>query len=112
MQPFQEVALKFTQTLAARDYSASYAMVTEDFAKGMSLQELTATFEELIPLDWGSTEPIEVGETMEDWPAKTAADVGWAYVSISGDVYSEALIIIVASEEGQLKVRDVEFGRP
>jgi hypothetical protein len=39
-------------------------------------------------------------------------DVAWTYVSIGGDVYSEAVIVVVTVEADALKVRTVEFGRP
>ena len=112
MHAVQQFALKFTQALAARDYAAGYAMGAQEFRDKVSLQQLTAEFEEIVPEDWGSTDPIAVGETMDEWPGKGPGDIGWVYVSIGGDVYSEALVVIVAAEEGGLKVRDVEFGRP
>jgi hypothetical protein len=43
---------------------------------------------------------------------KEPSDVGWAYVSVGGDVYSEAVTVVVTLEEGELRVRTVEFGRP
>jgi hypothetical protein len=49
---------------------------------------------------------------MEEWPGKKPADVGWAYVSVGGDVYSEAVTVVVTREGDLLKIRTVEFGRP
>jgi hypothetical protein len=43
---------------------------------------------------------------------KEPSDVGWAYVSVGGDVYSEAVTVVVTLEEGELRGRTVEFGRP
>lgn len=37
---------------------------------------------------------------------------GWVYVSIGGDVYSEAVTVVVTMDDESLRVRDVEFGRP
>lgn len=111
-QAYQQLALELTQALAARDYSAAYAMCSQEFRETVSLQQLTESFEDIVPTDWGSTDPIATGETMEEWPGKGLSDVGWAYVSIGGDCYSEALVVIVALEDGELKVRDIEFGRP
>jgi putative lipase involved disintegration of autophagic bodies len=56
--------------------------------------------------------PVEVGVTMETWPDKQPSDVGWAYVSIGGEVYSEAVIVVVALESDTLRIRTVEVGRP
>jgi hypothetical protein len=49
---------------------------------------------------------------MEDWPGRKPSDVGRVYVSVGGDVYSEAVTVIVTLEDEALKVRAVEFGRP
>ena len=49
---------------------------------------------------------------MTSWPAKQPSDVGWAYVGIGGELYSEAVIVVVTSENGEAKIREVEFGRP
>jgi hypothetical protein len=49
---------------------------------------------------------------MESWPGKEPSDVGWVYVGIGGDVYSEAVTVVVTLEDGELKVRTVEYGRP
>jgi hypothetical protein len=49
---------------------------------------------------------------MTSWPSKQPSDIGWAYVSIGGDVYSEAVTVVVTSEQGEAKIREVEFGRP
>ncbi len=42
---------------------------------------------------------------MTDWPDKRITDLGWVYVSIGGDVYSEAIIAIVSIEEKSIKIR-------
>jgi hypothetical protein len=55
---------------------------------------------------------VEVSHVMETWPSKQPSDVGWVYISIGGEVYSEAVSVIVMLEADTLKVRSVEFGRP
>jgi hypothetical protein len=68
--------------------------------------------EAIVPTDWGAIGPVTVVQTMTQWPAKQPSDLGWVYVSIGGDVYSEAVIAIITLENGRPKVREVEFGRP
>jgi hypothetical protein len=46
------------------------------------------------------------------WPGRESSDAGWAYVSVGGDVYSEAVTLVVTMEDGDLRIRTVEFGRP
>ena len=69
-------------------------------------------FEAIVPTDWPTVGPVEVGTVMETWPARQPLDVGWVYVSIGGDMFSEAVTVVVMREADTLKIRTVEFGRP
>lgn len=109
---FRKVALDFAKSLAAREYDKAYAMTSQGFRGRMTVDQMRAAFEAIVPSDWGPIGPIEVGSTMTTWPAKQTDDLGWAYVSIGGDIYSEGLIVVVTSENGRPKIRGVEFGRP
>jgi len=109
---YKEVALQFAQALAERDYDAAYALTSREYRSQTSLEQMQADFETIVPLDWGPVEPVEAAMALKIWPGKQANDLGWVYVSIGGEVYSEALVAVVTSEEGQPKVRAVEFGRP
>jgi hypothetical protein len=109
---YTHVALAFTKALAARDYDAAYALTSRAYRDGTSLKAMTDAFEAIVPPDWQSVGPIEAGVTMDDWPGREASDAGWVYVSVGGDVYSEAVTVIVTREDGDLSVRAVEFGRP
>jgi hypothetical protein len=105
-------ALSFGKALLSREYSRAFAMTSTEYQRGITLEQMGEAFEAIVPPDWGTAGPVEVGQTMDDWPGKQASDAGWAYVSIGGDVYSESVIVIVAHEDDAMKVRDVEFGRP
>jgi hypothetical protein len=80
----------------------------------MSLDEMKESFEAIVPLDWKFVGPVQVETTMTDWklPPREPMDLGWAYVSIGGELYGEALTVIVALEDGNPRIREVEFGRP
>ena len=112
MEDYKQIALAFTKALGARDYDAAYALTSRAYRDGMSRTALQEAFETIVPTDWGPVGPIEIGETMEDWPGREPPDAGWVYVSVGGDTYSEAVIVVVTREEGELRVRTVEFGRP
>lgn len=86
-------------------------MTAEEYRKRTPLEHLRTAFETIVPVDWGPI-ALEVGQTMEHWPGKQPGDIGWAYVSIGGDVYSEAIIVVVTSAHGAAKIREIEFGRP
>lgn len=109
---YKAVALAFTKALATRDYGAAYALTSKDYRDSTSVEAMQAAFERIVPIDWKTVGSIEVGETMEDWPGRKPSDVGWAYVSVGGDVYSEAITVVVTLEGNALRIRTVEFGRP
>jgi hypothetical protein len=109
---YKQVALTFTKALASRDYPSAYELTSRDYRNITSLEAMQAAFEAIVPVDWEAVGPVEVGETMEAWPGKEPSDVGWVYVSVGGDVYSEAVTVVITREGGELKVRTAEFGRP
>ena len=109
---YPSVGFAFGSALAGRDYAAAYAMTSREYQRSTTLAEMQTAFETIVPTDWPTVGPVEVGYTMTAWPDKQPADVGWAYVSIGGEVYSEAVIVIVTLEADTLKIRAVEFGRP
>ncbi len=109
---YSSVGLTFATALAGRDYPTAYAMTSSDYQRNTTLDQMRTAFEAIIPTDWPTVGPVAVGHTMEIWPAKQPSDVGWVYISIGGDVYSEAVTVIVMEEADTLKVRTVEFGRP
>jgi hypothetical protein len=49
---------------------------------------------------------------MGKWLRKNPMDFGWAYVSIDGSGYCEAVTVIVAEESERLVIREIEWGRP
>jgi hypothetical protein len=109
---WQELARSFGEALARREYTEAYEMTSGQYRERVSLEQLQAGFEEIVPLDWGEIGPIVVQPLLDDWPGKQPSDVAWAYIGIGGDVYSEAVTVIVEDDAGELRVREVEFGRP
>lgn len=109
---YRQVALEFTKLLAAREYPKAYAMTSQEYGKRNTVDQLRTALEAIVPADWGAMGPIEVGQTMTSWPGKQPSDLGWAYVSIGGNVYSEAITVVVTSQNGEPRIREVEFGRP
>ena len=112
LQDAKDMALKYSKLMSSRKYNDAYEMTSKSFKEAFSVKEMQSSFEYMIPNDWGEVIPIEVGETMTNWPAKKLSDIAWVYVILGGDVYSEALTLIVTSEDNILKIRDVEYGRP
>lgn len=112
MSDLEATALAFTQALCDRDYARALQLTAASYRARTTLAELTAAFERVVPEDFGLIGPPDVVQTMTDWPDKRAGDVGWAYVSIPGDDYGEAVTVVIARDGDALAIRDVEFGRP
>lgn len=112
MTPSEKLAIEFARALAHRDYETAYGMTSSEFKAAYSCEDVQNDFESIVPLDWGDVGPIDIGSTMDDWPGKRENDLKWIYVGIGGDVYSEAVIVVVSEESGIPRVREVEWGRP
>jgi hypothetical protein len=117
--PHARLALAFARALAAGDFQAAHKMLSPalraDFPPERLRQEYEGMFEYA-----GDTKAaaVELGSTMEDWPDKAGAEVGWAYVSIvgpnpvHGGDWVEAVAVTVEQTDGRLLIRDVQWGRP
>jgi hypothetical protein len=111
MSDHKSFAQTFAERLAARDYAAAHPMLTTELQDRLSLAQLRMQFERMCRPGW-KFDGIEVLQTMDDWPDRRSGDLGWVYVSIGGEVYSEAVTVVVAQEQREPRIRELEFGRP
>ncbi len=51
LQDAIDTALKFSNFMASRNYSDAYEMTSNSLKNNFNLQELQATFEDMIPID-------------------------------------------------------------
>ena len=97
-------ALKFARALADRDYAAAHDLCSIEYRKQFDAGILKQEFEEMIPVDWGEIDPVELVEY---------GSFPFVYIVLGGDVYSEAIIInSFVNENEQTKIDSFEFGRP
>ena len=101
----QSLALEFARALSERRYAAAHAMCTPDLRSKVSVEKMRSDFEAMIPLDWGPVAPIELVNIGE-------VSLPYLYVSLGGEVYSEAITIYLADVDGSLQVDSFELGRP
>jgi len=104
--------MKFTEALTDRGRSGAYILLSTEYHNSMNADQLKEEFEKIVPPDWGDIGQIEIGTVVDDGPDKQPSDLGWVYVSIGGEVHSEGLTLVLMSENGNARVREVEFGRP
>lgn len=100
----KSTALLFAQKLAVRDYRAAVKLCSEEIRSDLNERSLGEEFESIVPLDWGKVDSIRLEEN-DAFP--------FVYITLSGDVYSEALIVhSFCTENGQTKIARFELGRP
>ncbi len=115
-----DIALNFTRALVAKEYNRAHAMIS--FAeKPTYLPEILQTnLEEMVQYSgdesvWPTGVQVVTGADISDmdkWLRKTPQDFGWAYVSVQGDGYCEAVAVMVTDDGGTLAIRNIEWGRP
>ena len=101
------LALEFANALVKGDYSFAQSLI--------NLKEeinLETEFLEMIEYGDGPVTYVEVMNEMVSWPAKQEGDIGWAYVALAGEGFSEAVAVVISKLNGSVKVTDIEWGRP
>lgn len=104
-------AIEFIDALIQRNYPLAYSMTTQDFQKHTTLRNLQENFENCCPPDYGDFDVPDILDTHDEWPSKKPNDIRWVYITIGGET-NEAVTVIVAQERNELKISEVEVGRP
>ena len=111
-QPYIALAGKFAHALADEKFDVAHALLTDDQKKLLSTAALKKEYEAMISYGPGPAKYVEVMQTLDAWPEKKKDDIGWVYVSIAGDSYSEAVTVVVTRTDAGLAIRTIEWGRP
>jgi hypothetical protein len=108
-------AREFAERLARWDFVAADAMLTGPAQPRGGAEDLRTAYLRMTQRkdDGGEPDPVEV-TVMDTMPANdgNADDLGWVYVSISGENFNEAVIVIVTRVAGQPRIRSLAWGRP
>jgi hypothetical protein len=109
-----EVARQFADHIAKADYAAAHTLLTKTARQMYSPDSFQRSFEEMTEYEPGPIQKVDIDPefTLEAWPEKQPDDVAFVYVGLFGDEYVEAVSITVAREDGDLRIRDIEWGRP
>lgn len=99
----------FARLLVAGDFEGASAMLTPALRLTLSPERLAAEYARMIEYGDGPATEVQPVTTLDTWPDRQPGDQGWAYVSISGLGYVEAVSIVV-TDAGQ--IRHIEWGRP
>ena len=102
-----KIALAFAQALVNSEFEKAESLLAE-----IESPNLAETYAEMISYGEGPVTEVKIMTEMQSWPAKRENDIGWAYVALSGDGYSEAVTVIVSEIGNSLKITNIEWGRP
>jgi hypothetical protein len=109
---FVLIAAQFGASLVARDFGTARALLTEELRAEFPVDALRARLDAMVAYGDGPPRASEVVTTLAEWPDKRLGDAGWAYVSIEGANYAEAVVVIVCGAGANLLIRSIEWGRP
>lgn len=103
---------QFAQALVAGRYAEAHSLLGRDLQRQYTPASLQARYASMISYGEGTWNADGYTLFEPDWPARQSHDLGWLYVSISTQGYSEAVTVIVTQEEGAARIRELEWGRP
>lgn len=110
-----KLAIEFAEDLKAGRFESAHGQLTQANKLVWSANTLQQQYEDMISYGEGPAIDlnVELTDDMEDWlQEKRKEDIGWVYVSIAGELFSEAVALIYTGEGGVPKIRAIEWGRP
>jgi tetratricopeptide (TPR) repeat protein len=110
----ERTAQTFAELLAHGDYAAAQALLARDL-RDTGADALRTQYEQMMSLDEGedhgeTTVMVMIGSA--DMPDLGPDDVGWVYVAITNAMRNEAVTVVVTVENGEARIRELEWGRP
>lgn len=105
-------AANFARALVSSDFTEAHALLSTQAQQRYSAAQLQQAYADMTSYGDGPGAVDGHVEFMDDWPARQSQDIGWAYVSITGAGFIEAVTVVVAEENGAAKIREIEWGRP
>ena len=113
--PHAKVAIEFASALVEKDFARAEALLTPELRQELTREVLRARLYGMFR-GYSESEPRSIrfdekGQ-MEEWPGKQRGDIGWAYVSIEGDDFVEAVGVVVSAVGDKRLIREVKWGRP
>lgn len=106
------IANQFAEALAKGDFEEAHAFLAADAKMKLPPAELQKQYRAMTGYGRRSTTHVQVVQDLTSWPGKQKDDVGWVYVAVAGDTFSEAVTVVVSRQNGLDVIRSVEWGRP
>jgi hypothetical protein len=108
------VALRFGQLLAGGEYSGAHSLLSKETQKVYSPERLALAVAEMVAYAPGPIlEVVLVPEgCAEGWPTKEPGDLASVYLALAGKAFNEAVSAVLMLEDGSVRLRALEWGRP
>ena len=115
MKAYQKVAVGFATALVERDFARARGQLAPALREKLSErdleQRLTSMYRGYADSEPSRSQFVPEG-SLETWPGQQPDDLGWAYVSIEGDDFNEAVFVLVSDVNGVPMIKEIEWGRP
>lgn len=115
MKPYERIAVEFAQALLEERWADARSLLNPKLQKKLTAAGVKKRFHEMFGgYADGPAKRVRFDPefSMEDWPTKKEGDIGWAYVSVEGDDFVEAVTLVVSKVGPTLCIREIEWGRP
>lgn len=112
MSDYRLTAINFVRHLASGEFDAAHMMLSKQQQSEWPATALQEAYEEMVEDQALDLDALDITQSMEDWPDRRAGQVGWAHVALPLEDYGEAVAVVVVDENGDLRIDDIEWGRP
>jgi hypothetical protein len=110
----REIAQRFGTWIANTNYPAARELLTAGAQAVYTLESIAAAVASMTATTAGPIQRAQLVEEgiMEEWPEKQPGDVAIVYVALMGEGFAEAVLVTVVQQDGELRIRELEWGRP
>lgn len=109
--PYCQVALKFSLALLNHQYEKAHSYLGSTICDEWPPSLLKETYEKMVDYFEIPASAMSVDSVETDLP-NNGSDSAMVYVSVVGEVNTEAVIVVVANESGNYLIQELEWGRP
>jgi hypothetical protein len=108
---WEQKGAEFVGKLLQSDFAAAHRMLATELKAQVKEQDLEQHTLALVSEQFRPMDSPWVLTSLTAWPAKGFSDLGWVYVQIGGD-NNEAIAVVVTRESGELRIKEIAWGRP
>jgi hypothetical protein len=114
MPPHIDIAKRFGELIAKAKYGIAHGLLTLEAQATHHPADFKRIVEDMTAYAPGPIKEVIVMEDfiLEDWPDKRSGDVAMVYVALVGDGFNEAVNVTLAQEGRDIRIRNLEWGRP